>query len=178
MIIELPNFVSRDITARVRDAVAPFLESPDDVYGTYRDGKTVSISQIEALKPIDVELQRIFTAVQETIVARRYNPQRRSADSGYEYHKYAPGDVCHYHSDGELVDGFIRYASVVLHLNTLESGGELVFPNQNKTVKTEEGKIVVFPPYGMFGHYTTPATQPREVVVCWFIYGDVRFGGV
>jgi hypothetical protein len=67
----------------------------------------------------------------------------------------------------------LRYASVTLHLNTVHEGGELVFPAQNKKVKTEEGKIVIFPPYGMFGHYTTPSEEPREVVVTWFIYANM-----
>jgi hypothetical protein len=82
--------------------------------------------------------------------------------------------VCHTHSDGEAVSGLLRYASVVMHLNTIEEGGELVFPNQNKSVKTEEGKVVIFPPYGMFEHYSTPADVAREVIVTWFVYNNVR----
>ena len=94
---------------------------------------------------------------------------------GYEYHIYNPNDICRYHSDGELQDNskphtLLRYASVVLHLNTVTEGGELVFPNQNKSIKTEEGKLVIFPPYGMFAHYTTPSNQKREVLVSWLVY--------
>jgi hypothetical protein len=90
-------------------------------------------------------------------------------------HIYNPNDICRYHVDGELHDitkqqTLLRYASVVIHLNTVTEGGELVFPNQNKSIKTEEGKLVVFPPYGMYGHYTTPSNQVREVIVSWFVY--------
>jgi len=93
-------------------------------------------------------------------------------DAGYEFHRYSPGDVCVEHADSEIVAGQpnLRYASAVLHLNTLDEGGELVFPAQNKTVKTQAGKVVVFPPYGMFRHYTTPSTQTRDVIVTWFTY--------
>jgi hypothetical protein len=68
----------------------------------------------------------------------------------------------------------LRYASVVLHLNSIEVGGDLVFSNQNKTIKTEAGKVVIFPPYGMFEHYSTSADVPREVIVTWFVYNNVR----
>jgi len=55
----------------------------------------------------------------------------------------------------------------------VHEGGELVFPVQNKKIKTEVGKIVVFPPYGMYQHYTTPSDEPREVIVSWFVYNNL-----
>jgi hypothetical protein len=68
----------------------------------------------------------------------------------------------------------LRYASVILHLNTVREGGELVFPEQNVKIQTEEGKLVVFPPYGMYGHYTTPSNETREVIVSWFVYNGIN----
>ena len=101
-----------------------------------------------------------------------------SADSGYEYHIYDSQEICNYHGDGEFDHNGseirIRYASVTLHLNTIKEGGELIFPNQNKKVKTEAGKIVIFPPYNMFGHYTTPSEEPREIIVTWFLYRGIK----
>ena len=180
MIIELPEYVDKDATKKIRELAAAYFGSDGGYkYGTYRDGKTVAITELASkypeLKEIDDILHGVFSGVQDSLLNRRYKPQPYgSGDSGYEYHRYAPGDVAHPHADGEIQDGLLRYASVVIHLNTIENGGELVFPNQNKSVKTEEGKIVIFPPYGMFEHYSTPADVAREVIVTWFVYDKVR----
>jgi len=177
MIIEIPNAIGFAEINRIKDAVQPFVsKAPTTAF--YRDGKTVHISKISELKEIDIYLHSLFFEVQKSVVQHRYEPKFLSGDSGYEYHMYSPGETCKYHGDGEFSTGdqetHIRYASVVLHLNTIEEGGELVFPNQSKTVKTEAGKIVIFPPYWMFGHYTTPSEEPREVVVTWFVYTGIK----
>ena len=109
--------------------------------------------------------------IQEELVQRRFKPQFDSADSGYEYHRYNAGEQCLHHADGEVMDGLLRYASVIIHLST--NDGETIFPQQNKKIKTEEGKVVVFPPYGGFEHYVSPSTTAREVLVSWFIYAGV-----
>jgi hypothetical protein len=156
--------------------VTPFLSHSEQ--NTYnRDGKTVNITKTPNLAEIDNFLLQLFGRVQENVIQQRYRPSNPSADSGYEYHLYSPNEVCHFHADYEFTEdteqSFLRYASVTLHLNTVHNGGELVFPAQNKQIKTEEGKIVIFPPYGMFGHYTTPSEEPREVIVTWFIYKNL-----
>lgn len=179
MIIELPNYVSSDLIEKIRNSVRPFI--PPNKQHTYnRDGRSVIISATPELKDLDAELMEVFSEVQNSVVQHRYKVKRRTGDSGYEYHLYDPKDVCHVHADIEIpFDGktaktsLLRYASVVLHLNTVEQGGELIFPSQNVSIKTEAGKIVVFPPYGMFQHYTTPSEQPREVVVTWFVYDGI-----
>jgi hypothetical protein len=173
MILEFPNYLDSETTKEIRDAVKPFIS---DIKGTAynRDGNTVSITSIPELKDLDNKLHNIFNKIQIDIIQQRYKPQGNSADSGYEYHKYNPNDICHYHMDGEINETLLRYASVILHLNTVQEGGELVFPSQNKSIKTEEGKLVVFPPYGMFGHYTTPSNETREVIVSWFVYNNVN----
>ena len=176
MIIELPNYVDLETIAEIKAAINPHINSNKKTT-YYRDGNTVNIGEVPELKDVDNKLQTIFTKLQKDVIQHRYRPQYSSGDTGYEYHIYNPGEVCHYHSDGEFsstaenkVHSLIRYASVVLHLNTVHEGGEIVFPDQGKTVKTEAGKIVIFPPYGMFGHYTTPSKEPREVIVTWYVY--------
>ena len=42
-----------------------------------------------------------------------------------------------------------------------------------KSRKTVKGKVVIFPPYGMYGHYVTPSSTPREVIVSWFVYQGI-----
>ena len=173
MILEFPNYLDSETTKEIRDAVKPFIsDKKETAYN--RDGNKVNITQIPELKNLDDKLHKIFEKIQTDIIQQRYKPQNISADSGYEYHKYNPNDVCHYHVDGEISKTLLRYASVVLHLNTVHEGGELVFPSQNKSIKTEEGKLVIFPPYGMYGHYTTPSNETREVLVTWFVYSNVN----
>jgi len=180
MILEFPNYLSSDIVKKIRGSVKPFID-PSKPTEYNRDGYTVNISETPELKELDNELHAIFIDIQENIVKQRYCPSFNSGDTGYEYHFYRPNDICRYHSDGEVPalhdptkqHSLLRYASVVLHLNTVTEGGELVFPNQNKSIKTEEGKLVVFPPYGMYAHYTTPSNQEREVVVSWFVYSGL-----
>jgi hypothetical protein len=174
MIIELPNYLSIDEVKKIKESVKPYIQTNRPT--TYnRDGNTVCISKIDALKDLDNKLHNIFLNIQTNVVASRYKPSYKSGDSGYEYHIYNPGEICHYHGDGEFdSDGFIRYASVIIHLSTIKEGGELIFPSQNKIIKTEAGKVVIFPPYTMFGHYTTPSNEPREVLVSWFIYTNKR----
>jgi len=177
MIIELPNYVDNNTVNSIRELVQPYL--PEQKKHTYnRDGKTVYISKENNLKELDNQLNDIFTNLQRNVVKNRYKPAFNSGDSGYEYHMYDPGDVCHIHADGELTDisnktCLLRYASVVLHLNTIDQDGEFIFPAQNQKIKTEAGKIVIFPPYGMFQHYTTPSTETREVIVTWFVYNGI-----
>ena len=173
MILEFPKYLDSETVKEIRDAVRPFISNKKEA--TYnRDGNTIDITQTPELKNLDTKLAKIFIKIQKDIIQNRYKPERVSADSGYEYHKYSPNDICHYHMDGEVHETLLRYASVILHLNTVHEGGELVFPSQNKSIKTEEGKLVIFPPYGMFGHYTTPSNETREVIVTWFVYDGIK----
>jgi hypothetical protein len=178
MIIEIPRAISSEQCLSIRQAVRPFADAAKHT-ALNRDGKTVSISRTPELQELDKFLLDIFKRVQEEVIVQRYRPPQecRSSDSGYEYHIYGPNEVCHFHGDYEFSgsgeETNLRYASVTLHLNTVHEGGELIFPSQNKKVKTEEGKIVIFPPYGMFSHYTTPSAEEREVIVTWFVYENI-----
>ena len=178
MIIELPNYADLDLVEEIKNSVTPFV--PKNSRHTYfRDGKSVHISEVSELKNLDNKLQQFFVLLSKNVIHQRYRP-------GYAYHIYEPGQICNIHADGEVVfenDGvsqtekkvaFLRYASVVLHLNTPKNGGEIVFPSQNKIIKTEAGKVVIFPPYGMYQHYTTPSDDPREVLVTWFVYSNLN----
>jgi len=178
LILEFPNYLDAETVKEIRDAVKPFISHEKQT--TYnRDGNTVYITRIPELKNLDAKLHEIFIRIQTDVIQHRYKPPFTSADAGYEYHLYNPKEICHFHCDGEFNDPndnktLLRYASVILHLNTVHEGGELVFPEQNKSIKTEEGKLVIFPPYGMYGHYTTPSNEPREVIVTWFVYDGIN----
>jgi hypothetical protein len=175
MIIELPKFVTAEQVAIIRNGVRPFL--PEVETPTYnRDGKTVLITVIPELKPIDDSIASIMDKLQMGVVKQRFKPMFNSGDSGYEYNLYEPGQICHYHTDGEVAKNALRYATVILFLTDNE-GGELVFPSQNKEIKPEAGKIVVFPPHGTFGHYSKPSNTDREIVMTWFTYAGIQVTG-
>jgi hypothetical protein len=174
MIIEIPNYIKKETIEEIKNSISPYIHKCDDHVAFYRDGNTVPISQIPELKDLDNKLHDIFTQISYEIVSPRFQPRYKSCDTGYDYHVYNPNDICNIHSDGEINENRIRYASVILHLNTVEDGGELIFPNHNKKIKTEEGKVVVFPPSSSFLHYTTPSNTPREVIVSWFCYENVK----
>ena len=175
MIIEIPNYINKQTIEEIKNSLHPYANKFTQNVALYRDGNTVPISKIDELKDLDNKLHDIFTRISYEIVGPRFAPKYKSCDTGYEYHVYHPNDICNIHSDGEISGGNkLRYASVVLHLNTVEDGGELIFPNHNKKIKTEEGKVVIFPPSSSFLHYTTPSNTPREVIVSWFCYENVQ----
>jgi predicted 2-oxoglutarate/Fe(II)-dependent dioxygenase YbiX len=180
MIIELLNYIDAKTIAEIRNSVKPFL--PKQKRGQFnRDGFTVNITENKELTELDNKINDIFINLQKDILEYKYRPAiKSSGSSDFEYHLYEAGDICRCHTDGEINlsseknYSLIRYASVVIHLNTINEGGELVFPNQNIKVKTEAGKVVIFPPYGFYEHYTTPSNEDREVLVTWFVYNGVN----
>jgi hypothetical protein len=172
MIIELDNYVNAEDLAYIREQIEPRITGYGEPNEYHRAGTTLTIAKISELTDLNSRLSNIFRNVKVRI-RRDYRPSYSGmGDSGYEFHRYQPGDICKPHGDSEIVAGepHLRYASVVLHLNTVETGGELIFPTQDIRVKTKAGKIVVFPPYGMFNHYTTPSEEVRDVIVTWFTY--------
>jgi predicted 2-oxoglutarate/Fe(II)-dependent dioxygenase YbiX len=178
MIIELDNYLSVDTVEHIKQQIQPHINTHGEVNDYHRAGTTVSINRVEELAAVTGELSNIFRNI-KLLVREHFKPSYSGmSDSGYEYHLYQPGDVCKLHSDSEIVAGVneLRYATVILHLNTVDEGGELVFPAQERTVKTKIGKVVIFPPYGMFSHYTTPSTQERSIIMSWLTYDGVGVG--
>lgn len=176
MILEYKNYVSDNLVEEIQRTVLPFInESKKTHYN--RDGFSVNITGLsysnELLASLDYKLSSMFKDLSLDIINKRFKPQFNSGDSGYEYHLYRPGDICHYHSDGEVANGILRYATVILFL-TDNDDGELVFPVQNIEIKPEKGKVVIFPPNGIFSHYSKPSVKNREILMTWFIYDKVE----
>jgi predicted 2-oxoglutarate/Fe(II)-dependent dioxygenase YbiX len=177
MILEFPNYVSEEDVAFIRGAVGPLVPDGNPECSN-RTGRTIGISGAVGLEEVDSRINTIMVGIQEKIKGL-YETVWGSGDSGYEYHRYSAGETCKTHADG-IIDiksytangsSNIRYASVVIHLTT-NLDGELVFPKQNRSIKTEAGKVVVFPPDGTHRHYTTPAAEDRDVIVTWFTIMD------
>lgn len=184
MIFELPNFINESQLNFINSEIQNhYTQKATQKLGSYRDGNTLFISSSNELKDLDDFLFSEIFASKRLLdfIQKRYKPFLETGDSGYEFHRYSPGDVCHIHSDNEAIfltdnvneKALLRFASVVLHLNTPKTGGELVFPNLNKTIKTEAGKIVIFPPYGFAQHYTNISDDNRDVIVTWLVYKNL-----
>ena len=62
------------------------------------------------------------------------------------------------HIDKEYDNSFIskRNFIVILYLNTIEDGGELCFPLQQRIIYPKAGDIVIFPTFYTYPHYVTP----------------------
>jgi hypothetical protein len=183
MILEIHDFINDEQLSFIKDCLNPYLDSnymklKDN---SYRDGKTIAVSSINELSELDKFLhEKVFGSdYLLSYINKRYKPFYPSIDTGYEFHRYPPNNICHVHGDGEFskIDsnvGIVRFASLVLHLNTPSNGGDLIFPELNKTVKTEAKKMVIFPPYNFAQHYTTPSLENRDVIVTWFAYDKIK----
>lgn len=177
MILERPNFISDEFVEEIRLAVDPFVQRSDCKEWYNREGITVFLSNEDKLKELDAKVCSVFSKAYNDILVPKFRPARASADTGYEYHLYKPNNICKQHADYEFTtfntpSALLRYATVILFLTT-NTGGELVFPEQGVEVAPEKGKLVVFPPYGFYQHYTRPALEDREILMTWFVYNDV-----
>lgn len=171
MIIELDNFVSDTTLNSIKTAIEPCVLTKGEPNKYHRQGVSLWLPGIKELTETYLALSMIFRDVKREIRPKYKPSYSAGGDTGYEFHRYNAGEVCKEHVDSEIVAGesHLRYASAILHLNTVD-GGDLVFPQQDIKVKTQAGKVVVFPPYGMYSHYTTPANVARDVIVTWFVY--------
>jgi len=177
MILELPNYVDFETIDIIKNNINDYKIGKTSIHSSYnREGVTFNISKINELKHLDEIIYKLCANITQNVIIPNYKPVYAIGDSGYEYHCYEPKQICKPHADGEFTvnSSLLRVASVVFHLNTVHEGGELVFPNQNESIKTEKGKVVIFPPYSFYPHYTTPSEESREVIVTWFVYNGIN----
>lgn len=177
MIIELPNVIDEIRIASYKKSLQEINLAQKQKAGTYnREGTTLNIFHHPELEYINVELRGVISELIPNVILPRIKPRFDNIrDTGFEYHKYSPGEICHVHGDGETTEqvgkSYLRFLTFILFLTTNESG-DLVFPAQNVSVKPQAGKVVLFPPYGFYHHYTKPDTASREIIMTWFVYSD------
>ena len=74
-------------------------------------------------------------------------------DIGYNMQRYRPGEYYHWHVDGGPGEFSQRQLVAIWYLNDVEGpGGETEFPLQEVSVKPEEGKLILFPPFWTHVH--------------------------
>lgn len=94
-----------------------------------------------------------------------YNIQRYYPTEGY----FAP----HVENEGESYN--IRRMMVwMIYLNTLNFGGGTRFPYFNKTIKAEEGKVVIWPAYWNYLHHgVVHKSKTKYIATGWFLFDEI-----
>ena len=91
----------------------------------------------------------------------------------YNLIKYKEGQAFHnVHSD-YYPFGFLsrRHLTGIVFLNDVKEGGELYFPHQDLTVKSEKNKMIIFPSGWTHVHKTfAPINQERYVFQLWWSF--------
>jgi hypothetical protein len=182
MIFCLPDAFPKELITEIRETMPNIQPPKRHNFGCLynRVGRTIDLGLPE-LKELDTKISMFMSDFSSQFIQPNFAPAYPSSDSGYEYHKYGIGDSCLAHADQEFTffggakNSLLRFATVIAHLNTVEEGGETIFPNQNKKFKTVEGQILVFPPHGGYLHYVTPCVDTeREILMTWFVYNGIN----
>lgn len=183
MIFTFENAIPEDLIAEVRASLSAYMDKHSfNPNGTWynRIGKTVPISEIPELRDVDTKINIFFSQFAQEVVGQRFRPMFPAGDSGFDFHRYEPGDTCLVHSDSEVSfrgdsnAALLRFATVIFYLNTPKEGGELVFPDQKMIIKPKKGLAVIFPPTGVYPHYTNPAAETRDILMTWMVYSNLN----
>lgn len=107
----------------------------------------------------------ILNEISDWSLDNNYNLQRYYPTEGY----FAP----HVENDGESYN--IRRMMVwMIYLNTLNFGGGTKFPYFNKTIKSEEGKIVLWPAYWNHLHHgVVHKSKTKYIATGWFLFDEI-----
>ncbi len=74
-------------------------------------------------------------------------------DMGYQIQRYRPGEFYHWHIDGGSHEFSQRQLVALWYLNEVPGpGGETQFLYQDVSVRPEQGKLVLFPPFWTHEH--------------------------
>ena len=91
-------------------------------------------------------------------------------DDGYVLAKYKKGDTCILHSDNQGVQtpcNGLRYATLIFYLNSVEQGGETVFPQQSVKIAPRQGTAVMFPAMLTHPHQVLSPETDRYILQTW-----------
>ena len=183
MILAYQNAIPTKLMADIRERANAWLDcNKENKFNTAynRVGDTIVLELHSEFLDLDGKIKDFLQEFIKEVVLYRYKPDFPVGDSGFEYHRYNPGDMCFPHTDGETAfkpgesTSLLRFATIIMHLNTVEHGGETIFPMQNKTFKAIEGQILLFPPYNMYPHYVTPTPERREILMTWLVYSGIN----
>lgn len=86
--------------------------------------------------------------------------------------KYFAGteDDFKYHADVGDYASARRFLVCFFYLNTVEEGGETVFPDYNTSIKPVQGRLAVFPPFWTHPHQAQPAVSNDKYIVGTYLH--------
>lgn len=178
-ILELENFISNEDCDYILSEIEPNLKKykiKENDLNYNRMGITYRIHP--TLHQVDTFIYDILRRVMEVLVQNKYyysvfETKNEIQDSGYDFHRYHHNEGCDLHYDGTILLPHVTFAAISIGLNTPKTGGEIVFPNQNKKIKTEKGKVVVWPTHPFYKHEVLPPKDcHRDVLITWLIYSN------
>ena len=81
------------------------------------------------------------------------------------FRKYNANEGAYFKPHFDKPIGNNRILAGIIYLNKLNKGGSIVFPQYNKKIKPDAGKLVMFPSNFTHLHYTEPSDTDRYCVV-------------
>ena len=93
-------------------------------------------------------------------------------DMGYNIQRYLPGEHYHWHIDGGSHQFSQRQLVALWYLNDVAGpGGETEFLFQNISIKPEQGKLVLFPPFWTHEHRAvTLQAGVKYIATTWVVF--------
>jgi Rps23 Pro-64 3,4-dihydroxylase Tpa1-like proline 4-hydroxylase len=93
-------------------------------------------------------------------------------DMGYNLQRYLPGEYYHWHIDGGSHQFSQRQLVALWYLNDVEGpGGETEFLFQQASVKPEQGKLILFPPFWTHEHRAARLNKGvKYIATTWVVF--------
>ena len=94
----------------------------------------------------------------------------RFRDSGYQLQRYTKGEGFYAeHVDGSPMAESFRVLAVVIYLNTVDRGGETLFPDHGAAVHPIAGRMAIFPAAWTHPHVAAVPLSDDKYIISTFI---------
>jgi hypothetical protein len=94
-------------------------------------------------------------------------------DMGYQIQRYQPGEFYHWHIDGGSHNFADRQLVAIWYLNDVPqgAGGETQFLYQGVSIRPEQGKMLLFPPFWTHEHRSAELHQGvKYIATTWVVF--------
>lgn len=93
-------------------------------------------------------------------------------DMGYQVQRYQPGEFYHWHIDGGSHQFADRQLVAIWYLNDVPGpGGETQFLYQDVSIRPEQGKMVLFPPFWTHEHRSAMLQEGvKYIATTWILF--------
>jgi len=162
--------IFKNVFLRSEEVIDMAEDSPNWRQGTAGQGIDPKV-RITDMHDLDPETE-LHGEILETFVggineySEKYKHCRITGGEHLRVGRYSVGGHYSPHADAGASE---RTLSGLLYLNGDFEGGELNFPDQDLTIKPEEGMLVLFPSNYIYAHQSLPLTEGKKYcVVSWF----------